>query len=293
MRTSTSIDETRKASRTARASKKVVGVVPTMGALHEGHVSLMEIARARCDFVIATIFVNPTQFGPNEDLDKYPRTFEDDLKKCERAGVDFVFHPAVDAMYPADADTFVEVGKLSRIHEGEHRTGHFRGVTTIVLKLFNIVEPDVAFFGQKDFQQQLLVRQMCRDLDVPVRIHTCPIVREPDGLALSSRNRFLSAEERKTALRLSECLHLGAERIESGATSLAAVLNEMTEHLAGDDVSIDYIKIVNPDTLEELVEPADHMVALVAARVGETRLIDNVLINHKTTKPSCPDRTTT
>lgn len=249
-----------------------------MGALHAGHVSLMEIARQKCDFVIGTIFVNPTQFGPNEDLDKYPRTLKDDLQKCENAGVDFVFHPNVEAMYPAGADTFVEVDQLSRVHEGEHRSGHFRGVTTIVLKLFNIVEPDVAFFGQKDYQQQLLIKQMCRDLDVPVEIHTCPIVRESDGLALSSRNRFLSDTERKTSLRLSACLKLGEEQLKGGATDVSAVLTRMTEYLDGDDVSIDYVKICSADTLEELDKPIDRMVALVAAKVGTTRLIDNVII---------------
>jgi pantoate--beta-alanine ligase len=278
MKTSTSIDETRAASRAATAAGKTVGVVPTMGALHAGHVSLMEIARQKCDFVIGTIFVNPTQFGPNEDLDKYPRTLKDDLQKCENAGVDFVFHPNVEAMYPAGADTFVEVDQLSRVHEGEHRSGHFRGVTTIVLKLFNIVEPDVAFFGQKDYQQQLLIKQMCRDLDVPVEIHTCPIVRESDGLALSSRNRFLSDTERKTSLRLSACLKLGEEQLKGGATDVSAVLTRMTEYLDGDDVSIDYVKICSADTLEELDKPIDRMVALVAAKVGTTRLIDNVII---------------
>lgn len=278
MKTSTSIDETRTASRAATAAGKTVGVVPTMGALHAGHVSLMEIARQKCDFVMGTIFVNPTQFGPNEDLEKYPRTLKDDLQKCENAGVDFVFHPNVEAMYPAGADTFVEVDQLSRVHEGEHRSGHFRGVTTIVLKLFNIVEPDVAFFGQKDYQQQLLIKQMCRDLDVPVEIHTCPIVREPDGLALSSRNRFLSDVERKTSLRLSACLKLGEEQLRGGATDVSAVLTRMTEYLNGDDVSIDYVKICSADTLKELDKPIDRMVALVAAKVGTTRLIDNVII---------------
>ena len=278
MKTSTSIEETRAASRAATAAGKTVGVVPTMGALHAGHVSLMEIAREKCDFVIGTIFLNPTQFGPNEDLDKYPRTLKDDLQKCENAGVDFIFHPNVEAMYPAGADTFVEVDQLSRVHEGEHRSGHFRGVTTIVLKLFNIVEPDVAFFGQKDYQQQLLIKQMCRDLDVPVEIHTCPIVREPDGLALSSRNRFLSDTERKTSLRLSACLKLGEEQLKGGATDVSAVLTRMTEYLDGDDVSIDYVKICSADTLKELDKPIDRMVALVAAKVGTTRLIDNVII---------------
>ena len=284
MQTSTSIRETRVVSQAARAEGRTVGVVPTMGALHAGHVSLMEISRERCDFVIATIFVNPTQFGPNEDLDKYPRTLEADLEKCEAAGVDLVFHPNIDDMYPKGADTFVEVDRLSRLHEGEHRSGHFRGVTTIVLKLFNITEPDVAFFGQKDYQQQLLIKQMCVDLDVPVEVCTCPIVREPDGLALSSRNRYLSDSERTTALRLSQCLRLGQERIETGATDVAAVVAAMADHLAGDDVVIDYVKVVDANTLAELSVPTTNMVALVAARVGSTRLIDNMLLAASATR---------
>ncbi|MFK7819687.1 MAG: pantoate--beta-alanine ligase, partial [Planctomycetaceae bacterium] len=237
MKTSISINETRTFSRSARAEGKTVGLVPTMGALHAGHISLMEIASDQCDIVMATIFVNPTQFGPNEDLDKYPRTLDDDLQKCEAAGVDFVFHPNVGDMYPSGADTFVEVDQLSRLHEGEHRSGHFRGVTTIVLKLFNIAEPTIAFFGQKDFQQQLLIKQMCRDLDVPIHIHTCPIVREPDGLALSSRNRYLSEGERKTALRLSASLQLGHKLINDGETEIAKVVTQMTDLIGGDDLS--------------------------------------------------------
>ncbi len=278
METSKSITETRAASRNARAQQKRIGVVPTMGALHAGHVSLMEIAREQCDFVIATIFVNPTQFGPQEDLDKYPRTLDADLAKCESAGVDLVFHPNIDDMYRNGADTFVEVDRLSRLHEGEHRSGHFRGVTTIVLKLFNITQPDAAFFGQKDYQQQLLIRQMCLDLDVPVEIWTCPIVREPDGLALSSRNRYLSDSERATALRLSRCLRLGQEQVKAGETDIAAVVAAMTDHLTGDDVVIDYVKVVDANTLAELSAPTANMVALVAARVGSTRLIDNMVL---------------
>ncbi len=279
MRTSTSIDDTRQASREARHRGQSVGVVPTMGALHAGHVSLIEAARRDCDFVVVTIFVNPTQFGPGEDLDRYPRTLEHDLQLCREAGADFVFHPDAADMYRPGADTVVEVVGLSRPLEGEYRSGHFRGVTTVVMKLFHITEPDVAFFGQKDYQQQLLIRRMCCDLNLPVEIRTCPIVREPDGLALSSRNRYLTASERRTALRLSESLRLGKQLlVDERQQDVAAVLAAMHDHLAGDDLTIDYLRLVDPETLTDLTEVQDSMVALVAARVGTTRLIDNDLI---------------
>lgn len=277
MHTDTSIDSTRTASRTARQSGQVVGVVPTMGALHAGHVSLMQAAREECDFVIATIFVNPTQFGPNEDFDQYPRTLNDDLEQCRAAGVDFVFHPNVEAMYPPGAETFVEVEHLSRHLEGRHRSGHFRGVTTVVLKLFNITEPDLAFFGQKDYQQQLLIRKMCQDLDVPVTIRTCPIIRERDGLAMSSRNRYLSPNERERALRLSQSLEI-AQRELKQRSDVAAITQQMENHLTAGDLQVDYTRLVDPETLCEVSAPQPVVVALVAARVGTTRLIDNAII---------------
>ncbi|NOX55735.1 MAG: pantoate--beta-alanine ligase [Planctomycetes bacterium] len=272
-------DQVRSAVRAARRQGKRVGCVPTMGALHEGHLSLIRAARAECDFVVVTIFVNPTQFGPNEDFDKYPRPLEADLAACRKEGVDVVFHPAVEAMYPAGSKTFVEVEGLSTIWEGACRPGHFRGVATIVTKLLNVTEPDVAYFGQKDYQQQLLIRQMCRDLLLPVRIRVCPTVREPDGLAMSSRNAYLSPEERRSALALSQALFLARDRLAQGERDLPAIRQAMRDHLESQpNVRVDYVTICHPETLEELEEPLPRMVALVAARVNETRLIDNLLL---------------
>ena len=272
-------DEVRGQTADVRKRGVLVGLVPTMGALHEGHMSLIREARARCGYVAASIFVNPTQFGPHEDFQRYPRPLEADVEACRGAGVDLVFHPSAATMYGAGFGTFVDVERLSTVWEGAFRPGHFRGVATVVLKLFHIVQPDVAFFGQKDYQQQLLIRSMCRDLDLPVEIHSCPTVREPDGLALSSRNRYLSPAERESALSLSRSLRLAADRLGGGETDVAAVRGAMLEHLQGAaGVDVDYAAIVHPDTLEEPDEPLPEMVALVAARVGKTRLIDNMLI---------------
>jgi pantoate--beta-alanine ligase len=264
----------------ARRRGAKVGVVPTMGALHDGHRSLFAEARRQCEFVVATIFVNPAQFGANEDFARYPRPLEADMAACRDAGVDLVFHPAADTMYGEGFQTFVDVERLSTVWEGAYRPGHFRGVATVVLKLLNITDPDVAFFGQKDFQQQLLVRTMCRELDLPVEICTCPTIREPDGLALSSRNRYLSLSERKSALSLFESLQLAAKRLETGETDVESVRRAMLSHLkATPAVAVDYATVVNPANLEELNAPLPEMVALVAARVGNTRLIDNLPIS--------------
>ena len=263
----------------ARRGGLAIGLVPTMGALHEGHLSLIREARARCGYVVVSIFVNPTQFGPHEDYARYPRPVETDLAACREEGVDLVFQPAAVTMYGEGYGTYVEVEQISTLWEGAHRPGHFRGVTTVVLKLFNIVQPDIAFFGRKDYQQQLLIRTMCRDLDVPVEIRTCPTVRERDGLALSSRNRYLNARERESALALSQSLKLAAERVAAGEKDMAAVRRAMVDHLQGvSGVEVDYATIVHPETLEEPHEPLGEMVALVAARVGKTRLIDNIAI---------------
>lgn len=274
------IDEVRRRIAAARRDSLQIGLVPTMGALHDGHISLIKAARAECGFVVATIFVNPTQFGPNEDFTRYPRPIEQDLESCRAAGVDLVFQPEVKAIYPEGFTTSVDVGGISTVLEGAHRPGHFRGVATVVLKLFNIVNADVAYFGQKDYQQQLLIKTMCRELNLPIRIHTCPTVREPDGLALSSRNRYLSADERKTALGLSQALRLAESRCKAGETNLSQVRDEMRARLeSAPGVVIDYATIADPKTLEELKTPRHHMVALVAARVGTTRLIDNMPIH--------------
>ena len=273
------IEAVRQEVAAARRQGARIGLVPTMGALHAGHVSLIEAARRSCDLVAVSIFVNPTQFGPNEDFKKYPRTLEDDLEACRTHGVDLVFHPAPEAIYPAEFHTFVNVSGLSQVLEGQFRPGHFQGVATVVLKLLNIVAPDVAFFGQKDFQQQLLVRRMCVDLNVPCEIRVCPTVREADGLALSSRNVFLSPEERKSALALSGCLNGARERLLQGETNLELVRKVMDQTLRGMPLVVpEYATLADPETLDELSAVQSRMVALVAARLGKTRLIDNLLI---------------
>jgi pantoate--beta-alanine ligase len=270
--------DVRQAVREARRRGRIVGCVPTMGALHAGHESLIRASREECGFTAATIFVNPTQFGPQEDFARYPRPGEEDLSRCRGAGVDLVFLPAVDLIYPPGFSTHVEVEGLSQILEGAVRPGHFRGVATVVLKLLNIVAPDRAYFGRKDFQQQLLVRKMCRELDLPVEIRTCATVREPDGLALSSRNRYLSANDRQTALCLYQSLQLAQQRLTRGDEDVRAIAGDMQKLLETAGARPDYAVIADPETLVELTAPMQNMVALVAARVGRTRLIDNLLI---------------
>ncbi len=275
-----SLSELRQHVQNARQAGLTIGCVPTMGALHAGHISLVEAAKKETDFVVVTIFVNPTQFGPNEDFSKYPRPLELDLQMCREAGVDVVFHPEVPTVYPAGATTSVEVGGLSSVLEGAFRPGHFRGVATVVLKLFNMVQPDVAFFGQKDFQQQLVIKHMVRDLDVPVRVQTCPTKREADGLAMSSRNVYLSPEERQTSVLLSQALKLAETMVHQGGATPGGIEAAMKKHLETDPrVSIDYAKLVDAHTLADLNRIQSEMVALIAARVGTTRLIDNMLIS--------------
>jgi pantoate--beta-alanine ligase len=271
--------ELRRAVWAARRDGQLVGCVPTMGALHAGHVSLIERARAECDFVVVTLFVNPTQFGPQEDYARYPRPFEADAGLCRSAGIDLLFYPTRESMYPAGYATFVEVQGLSASWEGAVRPGHFRGVATVVTKLLNLVAPDRAYFGQKDYQQQALIRRMCRDLDMPVEIVTCPTVREPDGLALSSRNAYLSSAERTSGLSLYRALCLARDRVGQGERDLPAVRQAMRSEMElTPGVTVDYATIADVESLIELTEPAERMVALVAARVGPTRLIDNMLI---------------
>ena len=248
-----------------------------MGALHEGHLSLVRGARAAGDVVAVSIFVNPTQFGPNEDLAKYPRSFERDCEMLEHGGVDFVFAPSVEEMYPAGAMTWVSVEELSSKLDGKSRPGHFRGVTTVVSKLFHIVEPDKAFFGQKDAAQVAVIRRMVRDLNLPVEIVVCPIVREADGLAMSSRNAFLSAEERKRALVLHRSLSRVQAMVDAGernaASLVAAGCDEFRREPA---VRLDYFEVVNPDTLDPVQDIRQGALVAVAAYVGTTRLIDNI-----------------
>lgn len=256
-----------------------VGLVPTMGALHAGHLSLIDAARRECDFVVVSIFVNPAQFGPSEDFSRYPRNLETDLSLCASAGADVVFHPAVETVYSPGHATFVDVTGLSEILEGKSRPGHFRGVTTVVLKLFNIIPADFAYFGQKDYQQQTIIRRMCAELNLPVEIRVSPTVREADGLALSSRNVYLSGEERHSALALSKSLELAREQLARGRRDLAAIRHDMFDLLTKTSrVRAEYATLVHPETLVEVPETLPKLVALVAARVGATRLIDNTII---------------
>lgn len=250
-----------------------------MGALHEGHLSLVRAARAKLDIVVVSIFVNPTQFGPHEDFAKYPRSFERDCELLEAEGVQFVFAPSVDEMYPQENLTWIEVKGLSERLCGRSRPGHFRGVTTVVAKLFNIVEPDVAFFGQKDAAQVAIIRRMVRDLNLPVEIRVCPIVRESDGLAMSSRNAYLSPEHRKSALVLYRSLMRAKEFFDAGerdSTKLISVAKQEFSQQPG--VKLDYFEIVEPDTLEPLTAIDQRVWVAVAAIVGTTRLIDNILL---------------
>ena len=269
---------TRELVRERRRRGQQIAVVPTMGALHAGHVSLVEAARGECDYVVATIFVNPTQFAPGEDYEKYPRTLEDDLARCEAAGADLVFTPQTSAMYADDAQTTVVVSELTRVLEGAHRPSHFDGVTTVVAKLFHITEPDRAYFGQKDFQQQLIIRQMVRDLDFGLQIVTCPIIRESDGLAMSSRNRYLTATQRQQSLALSQALTHADQRAREGVS--AEEIQQQMRQILGDapGVELDYAVVVNTATLREPTGDESAVVALVAARVGDTRLIDNQIL---------------
>ena len=266
----------RAATAHARQEGKTIGVVPTMGALHEGHLSLVAACCRECDFRVVTIYVNPTQFGPDEDLQKYPRTLAADLKALESFDVDVVFAPSSDEMYRSGYSTYVEVEGLTDAWEGACRPGHFRGVTTIVAKLFNAVGPDVAYFGQKDYQQSLVVRRMVDDLDWPIEIRVCPIVREPDGLALSSRNVFLLPEVRKQALVLSKSLELAAEMASAGERDAAIIRRRMLEQFDRQPhVRVQYVAIVHPETMEPIEHLDADAVIAVAAFAGETRLIDN------------------
>jgi pantoate--beta-alanine ligase len=256
-----------------------VGLVPTMGALHEGHLSLVQVARERSKFVVATIFVNPTQFGPSEDFAKYPRALDTDLVALSAAGCDAVFVPSKDDMYPLGSSTFVEPSAVSQPLEGVHRPGHFRGVATVVLKLLNIIPADVACFGQKDYQQAQVIRRMVADLNVPVEIVVCPIIREPDGLAMSSRNRYLSPTERLQALALSLALDEAERLVAAGEVSSEPILAAMGNKLRSAGIErIDYVALADPDSLEPVPKIEGRAVALIACHVGNTRLIDNRLL---------------
>ncbi|MCA9038943.1 MAG: pantoate--beta-alanine ligase [Planctomycetaceae bacterium] len=276
-----SIPEIRNALKTNREKlgpEGIIGFVPTMGALHRGHAALFEAAAAECDLVVVSIFVNPTQFAPHEDLDKYPRTLEADLELCEQFGADLVFHPSALEVYPPDFQSYVEVEGITNSLEGEHRPTHFRGVTTVVLKLFNMVPADRAYFGQKDYQQQLVIRRMVKDLNIPVEIVTVPTWRDPDGLALSSRNKYLSTDERTRALVLSQVLNSTSAQLQQGEQDIQKLITEGLVQITEAGLKPDYFSIADAETLEKLCEPCQKMVLLVAAQAGTTRLIDNMTV---------------
>ena len=278
MKLSSTIAEARILCRHAKA-RGTLGLVPTMGALHEGHLSLVRAARAKTQTVAASIFVNPTQFGPNEDFARYPRNLESDCAILEREGVDLVFAPSVEEMYPKDAVTWVTVEGMSERLCGKSRPGHFRGVTTVVAKLFHTIEPDAAFFGQKDAAQHAIIRRMVRDLDMPVAIEICPIMRERDGLALSSRNAYLSPEERRSALVLNRSLGRARSVFDSGERDSAKLIAAVKDEFKSEPgVKLDYFEIVDPDTLEPVPQIGRGTLAAVAAFVGKTRLIDNIVL---------------
>ena len=277
------IKETRQACATAReaaAKPTTLGLVPTMGALHEGHLSLIRAAKQQCDIVVATIFVNPTQFGPNEDFSRYPRTFASDCALLEAEGVDILFAPTVEEIYPTGTSrTFIEIPGISDRLDGLSRPGHFRGVATVVAKLFHIVVPELAFFGQKDAAQVAVLRAMVHDLNFPVNLIVCPTVRDADGLALSSRNQYLSPDERTHALLLSQSLASATAMAREGMHDAAQLKSAIVQNLQSTPaLKIDYVEIVDPTTLEPIADLQTGALIAVAAWVGKTRLIDNALL---------------
>jgi len=282
MKICSTIVDARLACRAARASDQRLGLVPTMGALHDGHRTLVRAAKARCDIVAVSIFVNPTQFGPAEDLSKYPRQIDHDRQLLEDEGIDILFAPPVEEIYPFPGGevSWVTVAGLSEKLDGRSRPGHFRGVTTIVAKLFHIIEPDAAFFGQKDAAQLAIIRRMVRDLNFAVEVVACPIVREPDGLAMSSRNGYLSGEDRVRALVLRRSLLRVQQEFEAGERIAANLISAGKDVFVTEpQVAIDYFEIVDPERLDPVQRISQPSLVAVAAYVGTTRLIDNVLLN--------------
>jgi len=268
----------------ARAEGKSIGLLPTMGALHEGHLSLIARARAECGFVVVSVFVNPTQFAPGTDFEKYPRDLDGDAEKAGEAGADLIFAPSVEEMYPPGDSTFVEVtGPLVECLCGPHRPGHFRGVTTVCARLFNIVGADRAYFGEKDYQQLLVIKQMVRDLKFPLEIVPVPTVREPDGLAMSSRNAYLSPDERKAAAVLSRALFAARDRFHSGERAAAALIAAARDIIDSEPlITLQYLDLRDAETLEELHALDRPALLAVAAFVGQARLIDNVVVGPAT-----------
>ena len=281
IKTIATVEEMHKLSSRFRKEGKLIGLVPTMGFLHEGHLSLVDKSKSICDITVVTIFVNPTQFAPNEDLKSYPRDFERDKKLLSEKGVDVIFYPAVEEIYPDNFQTNVEVTNISKLLEGESRPSHFKGVTTIVSILFNSVSPHYAFFGQKDAQQVSVIQQMVNDLKFDIKIVVCPIVREKDGLAMSSRNVYLSKQERVDALVLSKSLKIAEDIIKQGIRDKEKIISKMKDLIQQVKSSnLDYIQIVDAITfnlIDELVDGKEYYI-LIACKIGSTRLIDNLKI---------------
>ncbi len=278
MQTIQSVHEMQSLAIGMRSSGRLIGLVPTMGSLHEGHLSLIDIAKERADKVIVSIFVNPTQFGPSEDFDKYPRVLEADLEKCRERGADIVFNPSIADMYPDGYSTYVNEEHISAGLCGVSRPNHFRGVTTVCLKLFNITRPDIAVFGQKDAQQCAVLKKMVADLNIPAEIVIGPTLRDEDGMATSSRNEYLTGAQRGEALSISKSLKIAKEMVDSGTRSVDRIVAEVTHHLSlSRRIRVIYVQIVDRDTMEPAreIEPGRHLLC-VAAWADQTRLIDNI-----------------
>lgn len=284
MKTLSKIPQIREAAKAEREMGKSIGFVPTMGYFHQGHLSLMKAARRECDTVVISIFVNPTQFGPTEDFASYPRDVERDKKMAEAVGVDYAFIPSVEEIYPDGYSTYVDIeGSLTKGLCAADRPGHFRGCATVVAKLFNIVQPDKAYFGQKDVQQAIMMKRMVDDLNIPVEIVVCPIVREKDGLAMSSRNVYLSPEERKAAPVLYKALRKAEEMVGAGERKAPAIRKTMEDIIRSEPLAnIEYIAICDTTNLEEVEEIKDETLIALAAKFGKARLIDNTIIRLKT-----------
>jgi pantoate--beta-alanine ligase len=280
MKVAGTIRTVRRLVKAARDKGKKIGFVPTMGALHIGHVSLIKAAAKRCDFVVVSIFVNPTQFGPGEDFKKYPRPFAADLRICRKAGVDVVFAPTSGEMYAAENLTWVNVEKLSKPLCGRFRPGHFRGVATVCANLFNIIVPDIAFFGQKDAQQAIIIKRMVADLNMPLRIVVCSTVRQSDGLAVSSRNQYLTEQQKKDATCIYKSLQKCRQMINAGVTDVSRIVSQMRKILKQiASIKIEYISIVDAETLQAINRIAGKVLVALAVKIGSTRLIDNILLD--------------
>lgn len=280
MKVAETIDSVRSLVKASREQDKTIGLVPTMGALHLGHISLIEAAVKKCDFVVVSIFVNPAQFGPGEDFRNYPRCLDADLDICEKAGADVVFTPAAEQMYPSENITWVNVEKLTETLCGRSRPAHFRGVTTVCAKLFNIIQPDFAFFGQKDAQQAVVIKRMVQDLNIALEIIVCPTVRQNDGLAVSSRNQYLTKQQKKDAACIYKALQKCRNMIETGISDAKTITAEMRKILSrAPSVKIEYVSIVDADTLQSIDNITGRVLAAIAVRIGSARLIDNIPVD--------------